>query len=99
MIEHGLCGRGLWGAWLTIRHGSCGRGLQKGCGLGLGVIYVGVDYGEAMDCDWAWIMWAWLVVGVVYDVARLVEGGGLWSGVVYDWAWVTKGAWLLIGHS
>ena len=52
-----------------------------------------------MDCDWAWIMWAWLVVGVVYDVARLVEGGGLWSGVVYDWAWVTKGAWLLNGYS
>ena len=80
MIEHGLCGRGLWGAWLTIRHGSCGRGLQKGCGLGLGVIYVGVDYGEAMACDWAWIMWAWLVEGAWLTIGHGSCGAWLTIG-------------------
>ena len=58
-----LIGCGLY-EWLMIGLALCGRGLWRGHGLRLRIDYVGVAYGGAVPCDWAWIVWVWLVGGV-----------------------------------
>ena len=60
----------MGGAWLIIGLRLYGCGLQRGRGICLGV-----DYGEAMACDWAWIMWAWLT-----EWAWLAKGAWLLNG-------------------
>ena len=79
MIGLGLCGRGLWkGVVLCNR-----RGLWRGRGL------LDMDY-MSVACDWAWIVWARLVIGLG------LCGRGLWRGVVLcnrRGLWRGRGLW------
>ena len=80
--------------WL-IGLALCGRGLWRGHGLRLRIDYVGVAYGGAVPCDWAWIVWVWLIGGVAYVG---VAHGEAWFTIGHGlWAWFTEGRGLWLG--